>query len=258
MSAGRAADSEVAKAWELVGQHLPNEAQGVLRSGRSAGADREHAFAEAVVRMDVQPVTEAGLKAVEASLTELAQGDDEIAQASAYLVGRLHQSHYFTPDYARAAAAYTQLAERFPAGYWAQLGLVKLALLKLYLLPEPAGGVKERIAGAEALGPRVTIPELQRDLHLVLGRGALFHGQPLATVLPHLVAADRVGGMAQLKRAELELQIGELSRRAGQWEQARIYFQKFVAENAVDGRLATVKLRLAEIEAVQRQGGVQP
>lgn len=255
-AAGRAAEADVAQAWELVGQHLPNDAQATLRNAPARAGDRERALAAAVMRLDVQPVTDAGLKAAGAELAELAQGNDEIAQASGYLIGRIYQTHQFTPDYARAAEAYTHLAERFPAGYWAQLGLVKLALLKLYALPEPAGP-RARLAAAEALLPRVTVPELRRDLHILLGRAALFHEAPLGEVLPHLVAADGIGGLTQLKRAELQLQIGELSRRAGQWDQAREYLQKFITENGVDGRIATARMRLAQVEAAQRAEGAR-
>ena len=250
------AGDEVAAAWELVGRHLANDALAGLQAQRAHGG-REAAFAEAVVRMDSQPVTEAGLKQVEAQLTELARGDDEIAAASAYLIGRLYQAHYFTPDYGRAAQEYERLAARSPGSYWAQLGLVKLALVRLFLLPEPAEPAA-RVAAAEALLPRIHRPELQRDAHIVMGRAGLFHGQPLDAVLSHLVEADRIGGLAMLKRGELQIQIGELSRRAGRWEQARIYFQRFVDENDVDGRVHTVKVKLAEIAAHQRAEEQRP
>ena len=83
----------------------------------------------------------------------------------------------------------------------------------------------------------------------MIGRAQLFHGQPVAGVLTHLLAADRIGGLVGLKRGELLIQIGELSQRAGQWGQARDYFQRFVDENEVDARIYTVKMKLAEIAA---------
>lgn len=252
----RGADADTAAAWELVGRHLANDALAGLQQHRGQ-ANRESAFAEAVVRMDSQPVTEAGLKQVEDRLAELARGDDEIAQASAYLVGRLYQAHFFTADYPRAAREYEQLAGRHPESYWAQLGLVKLALLKLYVLPEPAKPTA-RIAAAEALLGRLTVPELQRDLHIVLGRAQLFHEQPMDGVLAHLKVAEGIGGLPILKRAELQLQIAELSRREHRWEQARVYFQRFLDENDVDARGYTVKIKLAEIAAEQRAEGPRP
>jgi hypothetical protein len=250
------AGEDVAAAWELVGRHLANDALAGLQAKRAPGG-REVAFAEAVVRMDSQPVTEAGLKQVEAQLAELAHGSDEIAEASAYLIGRLHQAHFFAPDYGRAARQYEQLAADHPASYWAQLGLVKLALLQLFLLPEPREPAA-RVAAAEALLPRVTVPDLRRDLHIVIGRAALFHDQPMDPVLAHLLAADAIGGLTEFKRGELQLQIAELSRRAGHWEQAREFFQRFIDENDVDGRVYTVKAKLAEIAAHRRGGDQRP
>ena len=255
-SVGRAAEPEVTAAWELVARHLANDALAGLQKQREHGS-REAAFAEAVVRMDSQPVTEAGLQRVAERLTELARGDDEIAQASAYLIGRLYQAHFFTPDYARAAQQYEQLAEKHPASYWAQVGLVKLALLKLYVLPEPAEPAA-RVAAAEALLPRLTIPDLQRDAHIVIGRASLFHAQPMDRVIAHLVEADRIGGLSDLKRAELQIQIGELSLRQKRWEQARVYFQRFIDENEVDGRVHTVKVKLEEIAAEERRQEKRP
>ena len=254
--AARAAEADVAAAWDLLGRHLANDALTELKKTGGPGG-REAAFAAAVVRMDAQPVTAAGLRQVAAQLTELAQGTDEIADASAYLTGRLYQAHFFTPEPARAAQTYEQLADKSPASFWAQLGLVKLMLLRLYVLPEPSD-TASRVASAEVLLTRVTQPELQRDAHIVLGRAQLFHGQPVAGVLAHLVAADRIGGLTGLRRVELQLQIAELSRREKMWEQARVYFQRYLDENEVDGRMATVKLKLAEIAAAQRAEGRQP
>jgi len=254
--AARPAGEDVTAAWELVGRHLANDALAGLQSNREPGS-REAAFAEAVVLMDSQPVTDGGLREVAERLGELARGDDEIAQASAYLTGRLYQAHFFTPDYGRAAQEYARLAEQHPLSYWAQLGLVKLALLKLYLLPEPAEPAA-RVAAAEALLPRLTIPDLRRDAHIVIGRASLFHAQPMAGVLAHLVEADRIGGLTGLKRVELQLQIAELSRREGRWEQARVYFQRFVDENDVDARVHTVKVKLEEVAAHQRAEGKRP
>lgn len=251
-TAARGADTEVIATWELVARHLANDALVGLEKQRDQGS-REAAFAEAVVRMDSQPVTDAGLKKVEERLAGLAQGEDEIADASSFLIGRLYQAHFFVPDYARAAQQYAQLAARHPQSYWAQLGLVKLALLQLYVLPESAPAA--RVAAAEALLPRITVPDLRRDAHIVVGRASLFHAQPMAGVIAHLIAADRIGGLSDLKRGELQIQIGELSLREGRWEEARVYFQRFIDENEVDGRVHTVKVKLAEIAAQQRAEG---
>ncbi len=254
--AGLRASEDVTAAWELLARHQPSEAAARLSAPSGAG-EREAALARAVVMLATPPVSAHRLQEVADQLGKLAAGDDEIASAAAYLTGRLYQVYFFQPDYPRAAQAYEQLAARHPDSSWAQLGLVKLALLRLYALPEPAEPAA-RLAAAEALLARLTRPDLQRDLHIVLGRAALFHGQPTDRVLAHLLAADRIGGMAGLKRGELQLQIAELSRREGRWEQARTFFQRFAAENEADGRLYTVNLKLAEIAARTPGGKTRP
>lgn len=234
-----------APAWEAVARHLPGDALALL-GPTGKNPDREARFLRAVATMDSQPLTEAKLSDVAAQLTDLARGDDEIATAAAYLTGRLYQVHFPTPDPARAAHAYEQLAAHRPSSYWAQLGLVKLGVLQLYVLPG-SDAPAARLAAAEALLPRLTIPELRRDLHIVIGRAMLFHGRPLPDVLAQLLAGDRIGGLAGVPRADLQVQIAELSLRAGNWPQADTYYRRFLEENEVDARAYQVKQKLAEI-----------
>lgn len=249
---GKGANDDEVAAWELLSRHLPADALARLHAPH-AGSGREGAFAEAVVIMDSQPVTDARLQGVMQRLADLAQGDDEIAQASSYLIGRLFQVHFFEPDYVRAAHQYELLADKHPDGYWAQLGLVKLALLVVYLLPEPAEPAA-RIKAAEELLPRVKVPELQRDLHIVIGRAGLFHGRPVTEVLAHLLAADQIGGLLGIPRADLQLQIAELSRRAGGFDRAEVYFRRFIEENDVDTRVYAVRMKLQEMAEQPRAG----
>ncbi|MDB6095052.1 MAG: hypothetical protein JWM32_2614 [Verrucomicrobia bacterium] len=240
------AAGEVSGAWELVAQHLPADALARLKNS-SGNADRESALAQAIVLMDSQPATDEKMRDVVSRLESLGRGDDEIALAATYMVGRVYQAHFFAADLGRAAEVYEALAARQPASYWAQLALVKLAVLKLYALPQPAGP-PARVAAAEALLARVTDPILQRDLHVVIGRARLFHDLP--GVLPHLVAAARVGGFAGVPRSDLQLQVAELSRREGNWAQAREFFEEFITENDADPRAYAVRIKLEEIAAV--------
>lgn len=245
-SAGAREVSEaVPEAWELITRHLPGDAVARMKKFPASG-DREADFARAIIAMDTQPSSDARLRGVVSQLTELAGGDDEIARASAYFVGRVYQAHFFQPDYVRAAEAYESLATKHPESYWAQLALVKLALLKLYVLPgadEPA----RCVAAAEALLEKIKLPELQRDLHLVIARTRVFHGLP--DVLPHLLAAEKIGGLSGIPRADLQIQIGELSRRAGDLAQAKFFFEKFMSENEVDARYYTVQMKIRAMAA---------
>ncbi|MBS0662419.1 MAG: tetratricopeptide repeat protein [Verrucomicrobia bacterium] len=218
----------------------------VLRALPEGGGSRPERLAWAAAELGDQPVTEGNLQAAERVLAELAGGDDAIAPEAAYLRARIYQLHRATPDYARAAAIYQELAERWPRSHWAQLGLVKLALLELYLLP---GAAKEedRIATAEKLLARVEEPPLRRDLQLQIGLAGIALRVPIARFLPHLVAAARFGGIGGSAREDILVQIGVLSSRCGEWAQAREFFERYLQEFPRNARAFAVRERLAEV-----------
>lgn len=231
----------------------------LLQAERAAkSGSRAALLARAAATLDDQPVTDERLRATEAQLADLARGDDELAAQAAYLQARIWQTHLSQPDYARAAGLFRALAERQPQSRWAQLGLVKLGLLHLYALPEP-GDPEARHAAAEALLARLTEPALQRDLHLQLGLAGIFHCRPLGEVLEHLLAADRIGGVPGIAGEDLIVQLGELSLRAGQYAQARRYFDRYLDEYPTSGRCFTIRARLRELAAREAAaGGRQP
>ncbi len=247
--AGPPADADIAAAWQLMAGSLARDAY--TRLDRIPGAPtREQALAQAVVVIDYQPVTPDRLQEAEAVFAELARGQDEIADAAAYLQARLYQVHYQQPDPVRAAALYRALAERHPDSHWAQLGLVKLGLLLLYALPEPAAPA-ERIAAATALLPRIKETKLQRDLHLQIAHAGTFYEQPLDTVLPHLIEVDRIGGLVGQAPEDLAIELGELSLRAGHYAQARAYFEAYLRDFTPNIRSVTVRRRLEDLAALE-------
>lgn len=238
------ADDALAEAWRNLAGQLHIEAATRLKD---AADSRERELASAVLQAMQQPTTDERLNQVERRLLALADGhDDETAAAALYLAGRLHQVHFNPPDPAKAAHYYEQLAARAPASHWAQLGLVKLALLQLYVLPVP-GGPPARFAVAESLLPRVTSQPLRRDLHITLARTRIFYEQPLDAVLADFLAADAIGGLRGPAQGDVYLQIGELSFRAGHLLQARDYFNRYLNLNSADPRAYTVQQRLGEI-----------
>lgn len=229
--------------------HLVRDAYVRLDQIRGAPT-REQTFAQAVIAVDYQPVTPDRLRAAETAFEELARGSDEIAAAAAYMQARLYQVHYQQPDYGRAAALYRALADRHPDSHWAQLGLVKLGLLLLYTLPEPAASA-ERIAAATALLARIHEEKLQRDLHLQIAHAGTFYEQPLDTVLPHLVEVNRIGGLVGQVPEDLAVALGELSLRAGHYAQARAYFEAYLRDFTPNLRSVTVRQRLVDLAALE-------
>lgn len=239
---------ELAEVWDLVADHQPQEAQAALRQMAGSGT-REQVLAGVVLVLARPPVAEARLPELDALLAGLAGGEDDVAAEAWYLRARLWQVHAARPDYVRAGESFLELARRWPGSHWAQLGLVKLGLIRLFAPPDPADP-EVRLAGAAELLGGITEPALRRDLHLQIGWAGLFYERPLEEILPHLLAADRVGGLMGITAEDLVLQIGELSLRAGRHGQARAYFERFLREYPTTIRRYNVQQRLAELEAL--------
>jgi hypothetical protein len=238
--------------WTALANSRP---QDVLRWLKPGNGSREERLAWAAARIGAQPVADDNLRAAEAVLVELERGQDDIAAQAAYLRARIHQLHLTQPDFAQAAGLYQALFERQPRSHWAQLGLVKLGLLKLYVLPETTAPGADRLAAAEALLGRIQEPLLQRDLHLQIGQAGVVLKQPLERFLPHLVAADRIGGIGGTAREDLIVQVGVLSLRAGRWAQAKEYFERYLAEYPTNVRAFTIRKKLEEANGHLAKGG---
>lgn len=238
-----------ADAWRALADSRPQDA---LRLLKSLPDGREKQLIHALALTHQQPVTDEALRQAEVLLVSLGAGEDDIALQAHYLQARLHQVHYAQPDPARAAELYAALATRRPDSHWAQLALVKLAMLHLYTLPAPTGP-ESRLKQAEALLARLAEPELQRDLHLQIGQAGLHHGLPPTRVLPHLRAAERIGGVPGVAREDLILQIAELSLRVGDLATAREFFERYLRDYSVNPRCFTVRHRLRHLEELAAQ-----
>lgn len=244
LAAAAPAPAGLDQAWSSLANSRPKD---VLRNIDGSDASRPARLARAAAWMSLQPATDENMRVAAETFAELAAGNDEIAAEAAYLLARLHQLHYLEPDYAKAAELYRDLATRQPQSHWAQLGLVKLAMLKLYVLPDTTAADADRLAPAESLLAQIREPLLQRDLHLQIGQAGVALKQPLRRLVPHLVAADRIGGISGTAREDLIAQIGELSRRAGLLEQAQEYFERYLREYPSNVRAYLVRLKLAEV-----------
>jgi len=250
--AGRAASPDLDRAWTALINVRPDD---VLRMLGDHPSSRPEQLAWAEAKVTRQPATDANLRDAEEVLVKLAVGEDDIGAEAEYLRARLYQLHYAQPDYPKAAALFAALAARRPQSHWAQLGLVKLAMLKLYLLPDSTAPGADRLAPAESLLARIHEPLLQRDLHLQIGEAGVALQQPLARYLPHLVAADRIGGISGTSHEDLLVQVGVLSLRSGLYAQARGYFERYLREYPNNVRAFSVRAKLVEANLQMAKGG---
>lgn len=246
VSAG-AATGEPAAIWSLAADGRSYEAATEL-DRRESMDPRRRELAAVVIALARPPLAKGKLQASETALARLSAGTDETAAIALYLLARCQHLHRAVPDYGRAEETYRELARRWPGGHWADLGMVKLGLVKLYAPVGPVDPVA-RLAAAHELLAQVRDPCLRRDLQLQIGWAALFYERPYDEVLPDLIAADSVGGMLGITPEDLVIQIGELSFRAGHDQQAQRYFTRFLAEFPTNPRRFNVRQRLAEVEA---------
>ncbi len=241
------ASTELNEVWANAADSLSIEARVALK--KTSGVDeRTKALATVVLGLARPPISTGDWDDLEPVLARLATGDDTIAARAQFLRARMYQVHMSTPDYDRAEELYRELAERWPGSHWAQLGYVKLGLVKLYALPEPSDS-GERMRRVEALLSEIHEPTLQRDLRLQMGRAGMFHKRPLDEVLSHLIAAEAIPGMMGITPEELKIQIGELSFRAGHLEQAKRYFEEFLATYPSNTRRFNVRQQLKKVRA---------
>jgi len=252
LAAGAVPPTDHDAAWRALANNRPQDVLRQLRRETDARADR---LAWAAGRMGMQPSSDDNMREAEAVLAELARGPDELGAEAAYLRARIYQLHLTEPDFPKAATLYAELAERQPHSHWAQLGLVKLGMLKLYLLPDSSDPAADRLAPAEALLARITEPLLRRDLDLQIGQAGIALHQPLARYLPHLIAAERVGGITGTAGEDLLVQIGVLSERGGDWGRAREYFERYLAAYPTNVRAFNIRQKLKEVNRRLAQEG---
>lgn len=244
----------LAPAWEAMADNRAKDAF-ILLHGKEPGGSRERELARGVALLDQQPVTDEQLRSAEAIFVRLAESEDEVAQIAAYLQARLYHVHFQTRDYARARELYAGVARRWPSSHWGQLAVVKSALILLYAA-EPKDP-QVRVARAEEMLAQVKETPLRRDLQLQIGRAITFYELPAAEALPHLQAADAIGGLGALAQQDLTAQLGELSFRAGHWADARKYFKRYLVQYP-DARQFTVEQKLKQIDerlAAEKEGG---
>jgi hypothetical protein len=126
--------------------------------------------------------------------------------------------------------------------------LSRLALLQLYALATTASP-EQRIAETEKLLAQAHVPTAEGELHIALAEAIFFYRLPARSALPHLLAAERLGGYDRVGRADVLLQIAELSRLAGLKAQAAKFYHLFLNENPRDTANYNARMHLAEVEA---------
>lgn len=241
--APRLAAQSAADAWQALSTGFYDDA---IRLFSTAAKSREAELGLALARINRPPVTASSLHAAQERLEQIAAVDDEAGRAARYFVGRMQQWHPIAPDPGAAARTYECLVATGTDDRWCRLALVKLAVLRLTVLPSP-NGLAAQLSGAESLLGRTADPVTQRDLHLVIAEARLHHRLYDDATLGHLAAALREPTLPDDMRADLLVQTAQLSSRLGDLETARTNYARFVREFPKDRRQFTVRQALAHL-----------
>jgi tetratricopeptide (TPR) repeat protein len=249
--AASAAAGELAAGWQALTDYHAVQALEVFDrhlSDADPAVAREARFGRGVALLDRQPVTSGQVEEARQLFTALADsGTDDPAQGARFFLGRIAQHHLAQPDEAEAARQFRQLIAAHEASVWAQSALGRLALLEIYAL-NLAAPPSERLANAEKLLAHARTPAAQSDVHYAIADAIFFNRLPVTGALPHLLAVEKLGWIDWTARADVLVQIAELSRLAGDRKQAARFYRTFLEENPRDLRHYIVTERLAQME----------
>lgn len=238
----------LADAWQSLSVGFYSDA---IDQFNATGSSREAQLGLAIAQLNRPPVTPSSLAEAQRQLTLLASGDDAFGHAARYFLGRLQQIHPMTPDPTAAAREYERLVATGADDTWCRLALVKLAILRLSVLPA-AGTLAVQLAAVEPLLARTADPATQHDLHLVIAEARLNHEIYDAITLGHLQAALATTREADTMRADILIQVARVATLLGDQATAKAHYERFLHDYPKERRFFTVSTALAHL------GGVFP
>ncbi|MDB6094248.1 MAG: hypothetical protein JWM32_1810 [Verrucomicrobia bacterium] len=214
----------------------------------SDAAKRDAEFGRGVSLLAKQPMTTEQVEEAWTIFNGLADsGTDEVAQGARYFLGRIAQHHREQPNLAEAAKQFRRLLSEQESSIWAQTALSRLVLLELY--PErSAASPGQCVATARKLLAQARLPVAQSELHLVIADAIFYYRLPVGEALPDLLAAEKLRQLDAPTRADVLVQIAEVSALTGDPAQARKFYETFLAEFPLDQRQYMVKQKLAGLK----------
>lgn len=248
-------EAAAAAAWDLVIGLRFNEARQMFEQA-PAGTERDYGLG--LTLLNAQPRTRRTLSEARRHFESVVDAEPASDRGirSRYFLARIAQLHDYEPSWPEAERGFRELWRDHPEHLFAQLGLAKLALIRLYD-PAAAGEVGTRYAELADMGRALTHPPAVRDFHYFMGIACLSLGLSEEAALQHLLQAESVGIVQARTRASLYVRIGELARRAGRQELAATYYGRFLREFPRELRTTVIRERLAAMTP-ENEAGAQP
>lgn len=237
--------AELAAGWEALGNYQPEQALKIFDAAAAEPATARAArLGRGVALLAKQPVDAAQLAEARRIFGDLVgSGRDDVAQGARFFLARIAQHHQPQPDEAEAARQFEQLIAEHRDSPWTQAALSRLALLKIYALNRAAPPAT-RVTEAETLLALAREPQAESDLRCALAEAIFYYHLPAERALPHLLVIERLRKVDAVTRADVLVQIGEVSVLAGDKAQAKIFYAKLLAEFPRDQRHSMVAQKL--------------
>ncbi|PTX97570.1 hypothetical protein DB346_21515 [Verrucomicrobia bacterium LW23] len=246
--------AEKADGWDFCSRTLADDALAEFRAELKRETDpaklRQIKLGMGIALTNAQPKTDDNLDKAVAAFTEVAAGGarDELAAMARYYIARVVERHRYAQDDAqageysrKAATLYKELFADMPDQLFAQLGMVKYAMITIYDTNLPTADRPKVLADLETLLPKITHPLAARDFHSELGAAYLYLPEGVIAdakkkALEHYLEVDRYGLQRFTAKADLWIRIGNLARDEKRNDLALEYLGRFVAEYPRDSR----------------------
>jgi tetratricopeptide (TPR) repeat protein len=247
--------------WTDVSNLLTQEAAAAFEQAykKSKGADREAAYGYAVTLLNRQPKTETNVEKSRELFTKLVQDNpsDSIAIQSRFYLARIEQVHQRNVNPEKAAQIFEDLYRDHPEHLFSQLGVVRLALIRLYS-DESEEAKKSHVDRFAALIPKMTEPGPRRELARVVGDYLLMAVNDPESALPFLIAADEIGFYQNVTKLDMIVRIAQSAQEIGRNDIAIKYYQKFLDTTQRDKRAYYVRELLQELQSATSSPAATP
>jgi len=219
---------------------------------RSTGNERLRAYAKALGQLHVVPREELNVRLAKETFDALysSNPNDQVGLASAYYLARINQKHLDEPDLEAARSAYLYIFETYPGRFFGELAFLKYLLIELYETDSEVD-ISLRIASLEAMGERLTIPNMRRGFHRTIGDAYLGYELSREKAYSHLKAAYELDSSVPETQLELMLTVAELAESLGDTKVAIKALQDFLKSARKDERREEVALKIAALSSSQ-------
>lgn len=146
--------------------------------------------------------------------------DDAIGMASLYYLARIAQVHPVEEDLQKAKLLYLELFENHSDRFFGQLAFLKYAMIEIYDDSVTGSTAATRIRAIEDHEDRITLRDMKRNYHRILGEAYAALEIDDGKAYEHLKAAYEIGIPLVSLRVDVLSKLAPLAEQFGEMETA--------------------------------------